>query len=896
MATHLLATKLYIPAPRADAVARPRLFARLDAGLAARLLLISAPAGFGKTTLVAGWLAARPALRAAWLSLDEADADLARFLTYLVAALRAPAPDFAGAVLAALDAPQPPPSEALLTLLLNELAALPGDTALVLDDYHLVDAPAIDRALTFLIERLPPSVRVVITTRADPPLPLARLRARGHLAELRAADLSFTPAEATDFLNRAMRLDLSPADVAALEARTEGWIAGLQLAALALGAQAAPPADFIASFTGSHRFVLDYLLEEVLDRQPPAIQSFLLRTAILDRLCGPLCDAVTAASDGQASLERLERANLFIIPLDSERCWYRYHHLFADLLRRRLAASASDARELHRRASAWFADAGLPDEAFRHALAAGDPGGAAAIAERAWLATFRTYYQNALFLGWMRNLTDDVIRARPVLCAGYAWALLDFGEFADADAWLRAAERWLDADSAALGGMVVEDAGAFAGLPGSVAVARAYLSMAQGDAHAAEQHAQRALALLPPEDAYGRAGAVALLGLARQQQGDLPAAERAFLDSLTLVRGLGQPAFELSGVLPLASIKLAQGKLRETVRLYGQALASAEARGGVPGMGDVLVGLGNLAVEQGDVDLAEQHARRCEELGEGARLAGCVYHLRLLQARLAELRGDIPAAHRLLDSAEAAYYPSPLPDTRPVPALRARLAIRSGSAADALAWAADAGLSPDGAPDIAREFEQITLARALVTHGAARRDLIALRGAEAFLARLLLAAEAGGRWGSALDILVPLALSRAARDDQSAAHAALDRALALAEGEGYVRLFLDEGAPMRRLLAAAAARGSRYAARLTTAEPANSRPSPAAPAALPEPLTERETEILRLIAAGLTNQQIAGRLHLALDTIKGHNRVLFAKLAVDRRTEAVARARELGLI
>src|SRR5665811_839631 len=385
MSTPLLATKLYIPPPPPKVVLRRRLIERLNEGLHGKLTLVSASAGFGKTTLVSEWVAGgerlEPKVRVAWLSLDEGDNDPARFLNYLTAAVQTVAANIGEGVLGVLQSPQPPPTEAILTTLLNEIATIPDDFVLVLDDYHVVDSEPVDQALAFLLEHLPPPMHLVIVTREDPHLPLARLRARGQLTELRAADLRFTPSEAAEFLNRVMGLDLSAEDITALETRTEGWIAGLQLAALSMQGHQ-DTASFIKSFTGSHHFVLDYLLEEVLHQQSASIQTFLLRTSILGRLCGPLCDAVLLdpSVSGQETLEYLEHANLFIVPLDDERRWYRYHRLFVDLLRKRLNQGAASSTgnevwsvpESHIRAAQWYEENGLELEAFHHAAAAND--------------------------------------------------------------------------------------------------------------------------------------------------------------------------------------------------------------------------------------------------------------------------------------------------------------------------------------------------------------------------------------------------------------------------------------------------------------------------------------------------------------------------------------------
>ena len=422
MSTPILATKLYIPPPRPKVVLRPRLIERLNEGLDRKLTLISAPAGFGKTTLVSEWVAGseRPA---AWLSLDEGDNDPTRFLTYLVAALQTIAPDIGEGVLSVLQSPQPPPTESILTALLNEITAVPDDFVLVLDDYHVIDARPVDAALTFLLEHLPPQMHLVITTREDPQLPLARLRARGQLTELRAADLRFTPSEAAAFLNEVMGLNLSAEDIAALETRTEGWIAGLQLAALSMRGREDVP-GFIRAFAGDNRYIVDYLVEEVLQRQPERVRSFLLQTSILDRLSGPLCDAVTGQEEGNALLEALERGNFFVVPLDDRRHWYRYHHLFADVLHAHLMAEQPDqVPTLHRRASEWYEQHGSAADAIRHALAAEDFERAADLVELA-VPAMRRSRQEATLLGWLKALPDELIQCRPVLSVAYAGTLL----------------------------------------------------------------------------------------------------------------------------------------------------------------------------------------------------------------------------------------------------------------------------------------------------------------------------------------------------------------------------------------------------------------------------------------------------------------------------------------
>ena len=496
----ILATKLYIPPPRAKIVLRPRLIERLNQGLSSgcKLTLISASAGFGKTTLVSEWIAGckRPV---AWLSLDEGDNDPTRFLTYLVAALQTLAlsevegiaANIGAGALAVLQSTQPPSTESILTTLLNEIATIQEYFVLVLDDYHMIDSKAVDNALAFLLEHLPPQMHLVIATREDPQLPLSRLRARGQLTELRLTDLRFTPAEAAEFLNQMMGLNLSEEDIAALEARTEGWIAGLQLAALSMQGRS-DTAGFIQAFTGSHRFVLDYLVEEVLQHQSEHIRSFLLQTAILDRFCAPLCNAVTEREDGKEMLDVLERSNLFLIPLDDKRQWYRYHHLFADVLQAHLIeAQPEQVSSLHQRASAWYEQNGYPSDAIRHALAAEDFERAAGLIELAWPA-MDISYQSAAWLGWVKSLPDKLIRARPVLSVGYAWALLDGGELEACESRLQDAERWLETPS---NEMIVVDKGLFQSLPATIATARAYRALALGDIPGTVQYARQALDL-----------------------------------------------------------------------------------------------------------------------------------------------------------------------------------------------------------------------------------------------------------------------------------------------------------------------------------------------------------------------------------------------------------------
>jgi LuxR family maltose regulon positive regulatory protein len=906
MPAALLLTKLYLPPYRPGMVLRPRLVERLNRGLHGRLALISAPAGFGKTTLVSEWLAACPH-PAAWLSLDAGDNDPTRFLTYLAAALGTAAAGLGAGALAALQSSQPPPPESVLTILLNEIAHHPGSLVLVLDDVHVIEAAAVDQALAFLVEHLPPQLHLVLTTRQDPPLPLARLRARGQLTELRAADLRFTPGEAADFLNRVMGLHLAAEDIAALETRTEGWIAGLQLAALSLQGRE-DVGRFIQAFTGSHRFVLDYLVEEVLQHQPEPLRRFLLHTSILERFCAPLCAALVEGEDGREMLDALERSSLFLVPLDDQRQWYRYHHLFAEVLQAHLRDEQPGlAPELHRRASRWFAAHELTAEAVRHALAAQDFEPAADLIERAWLA-MDVNYQSAAWLSWAQALPEALVRSRPVLSAGYGWALLGVGELEASEARLRHAERWLEPAGEPPpepgGGMVVADEAVFRTLPASIAAARAYRALALGDIPATKAFARQALALSGAEDTLHRTQATALLGLAEYASGDLAAAEQELLRFQALMWQAGDLANAISITFILAAIKEIQGRLHEAVGAYRQSLQQASSRGATSFLGasDLHRGLGELLCEQGRLEEAGQHLQTARQLGELGCLTGWPHRLCTAQARMQQAQGNPAGALALLDAAERQYVRNPLPE-RPIAALRARAQARLGQLPAALAWAEAQGLTADDELSFGREFEHLTLARVLAARGQAGPGQGDLHAALGLLERLLQAAGAGGRQGSAIEILVVQALAYHALGEQPPALAALGRALALAEAQGYLRIFADEGEALRGLLERLARQRDferrEYAQRLLAAfPPAAAVDGPAAPPHPPglvEPLSERELEVLRLLRSDMSGPEIAGELVVSLNTLRTHTRSIFNKLGVNNRRAAVRRAAELGL-
>jgi LuxR family transcriptional regulator, maltose regulon positive regulatory protein len=907
MPAPILATKLYVPSPRPDIVRRSRLIDRLNAGLSRTpsVTLISAPAGFGKTTLVSEWIATLTGsgVRVAWLSLDEGDNAPTRFLTYLVAALQTIAPQIGEATRVALQSSQPPPTDVLLTALLNDLITL-GDVILVLDDYHVIESQSIDEALTFFIDHLPPQLRLVIASREDPQLPLARLRVRGQLTELRAADLRFTPPEAADFLNRVMGLNLAAENIVALENRTEGWIAGLQLAALSIQGRS-DTGGFIQAFTGSHRFVLDYLIEEVLQRQPARVRSFLLETSILDRLSSPLCNAITDQADGKAMLETLERGNLFVIPLDDQRQWWRYHHLFAEVLQAHLREAQPDrVSELHRRASVWYEQNGLPAEAIRHALAAKDFDRAAELIERVWLSMDLSY-QSATWLGWVKALPDDLIRVHPVICLGYAWALLNGGELEASEVWLREAERWLKPRENSSTQMVVVDEAEFRSLPASIAGARAYRALALGDISNTKVYARQTLALVPKDDRVRRTQATALLGMAEYADGDLSAAERSLLDFQAMMWQADDLASAIGITFVLANIQLAHGRLREAVNAYQQSLQLALKRG-TPffiGVSDLYRGLSEVLCEQGKLEAAAQHLQTAQQLGERGAPTGWSHRLSVAQARLKEAQGDVASVLVLLDEAERQYVRNPLPDS-PVAALKARVWVRQGQLTEALTWVREQGLSPNDDLSYLREFEHLTLARVLLAQYKTDRVGDALQATLKLLERLLYAAEEGGRTGSVIEILILHALACHAQSNLPRALASLERALALAEPEGYIQVFVDEGEPMRLLLEKQAhGEGHKpieYAARLLAAfaPPLAVLPSTVShpQSTLLEPLSERELEVLRLLGTELSGPEIARELSVSLNTVRTHTKNIYGKLGVSNRRAAIRCAEELDLL
>jgi len=875
MAIPLLKTKLYTPSLRPEIVSRPRLIERLNAGLHHRLTLVSAPAGFGKTTLLSEW-AAQCQRTVAWVSLDGSDNDPAHFWAYVVAALHTVHIDVDDIGQAMFQSPRLPPVESMLTSLINQLAASPLPFALVLDDYHTIDAQPVHEGVTFLLDHLPPQVHLVIATRADPLLPIARLRGRAQLTELYQADLRFTSEEATDFLNQTMGLDLSPEDVSALERRTEGWITGLQMAAISMQGRD-DVAGFVQAFTGSHRYILDYLSEEVLRRQPDEVQSFLLQTSVLDRLCGELCEAVVAEPaplDAQSMLEHLERSNLFVVSLDIKRRWYRYHHLFADLLRQRLQREMPNCvPQLHRRASAWYEQNGQTAEAVGHALTSGDVERAAHLIQHAGWATF-TRGEMTTILGWVAALPEDLVRSRPRIRVLNAWAMAKSGHLEGVEASLE------DIDACQF--------------QGEVAAVRAYLAGVRRDLPRAVELSHQALHHLPEENLLLRAIVAQNLGVAYYWGGDSAAAVRTLTRAVELSRAAGQPFQALTGLAILGRAHEMQGSLRQAMETYEDALKLASEAGPqtVPFACMAYVGMAGPLYEWNDLEGALRCATegiRLSELGGfvAYQLFGNAYLARVRQAQ-----GDRDGA---LDALQRAEQLSQQADYALVAALatelRVRLWLAQGNLAEASRWAEAHRIDGAGELDAAQEIEQMAVARVYLAQDE-------LDAALRLLAWLLDAAQAKGRMGSAVKIETLRALAFQAQGNVGQALVVLERALTLAEPEGYVRTFIDAGKPMDRLLRQALSEdiAPNYAARLLADFGGEASLATPAMNALVEPLTEREIDVLRLIVAGLSNADIAAELVVAVSTVKSHVNHIYGKLGVENRIQAAERARTLGLI
>lgn len=834
-------TKMYVPRARPGRVLRPRLLERLEAGASARLTLVSAPPGVGKTTLLAEWARTAPdtARQVAWLSLDAGDNEPGSFWSYVVASLEASVPGLGGAGREFAATGRPPTPQAIAAVL-DELTGETGEIWLVLDDYHLVEDRTVQDGLRFLLEHLPPQVHVLISTRMDPDLPLSRWRVRGELVEIRAADLRFTPEEAAEYLRSATGLDLGADAVATLGERTEGWIAALQLAALSLRGRE-DAAAFIERFAGDDHYIVDYLMDEVLAHQGDEVRRFLLLTAPLDRLTGDLCDEVTGLGNGSRMLAGLDRANLFVVPLDDQLTWFRYHHLFADVLRARLLAEApGEVPVLHGRASAWFEAHGFTDDAIRHALAARDHDRAGRLIEAA-LPQARRDRRDAALIGWLRALPDEVVGQNPVLSTFRAWTFLVAGDLGAMESRLDRAEELLAgvrAGSAASPGGTDE----LRMLPASIAMYRAALAQARGDLTGVVRHARRVLEVTGPHDHFWQGAASGFLALAAWSQGDIAVAVDTFTAAVASLHAAGAFVDELNSMALLAEMWTVAGRPGEARQLCRRALASAQALG--PGAArataDLHVALAEIDLDAGDLASAQQHLAVAGPLAEREPDSESRYRLFVAGARLALARGEFERALGLLDTADEQYRPGYYPDVRPIAAVRARVWIAAGDLARAADWATDSGVTLTDEAGYLREYEHLTLARLVLAGGAGRPG--APDEVVGLLVRLEAAAESSGRQGSLVEIRQLLAMAREP-----------GRAPGLPAGR------------------------------------------PARPGDLAEPLTGRELQVLGLLDSELSGPQIARELYVSPNTLRTHTKHIFAKLGVNTRRAAVARARELGL-
>ncbi|HZU02525.1 MAG TPA: LuxR C-terminal-related transcriptional regulator [Ktedonobacteraceae bacterium] len=912
----LLTTKLHMPHLPAQLVHRPRLIQRLQQGLERSLILLSAPAGFGKSTLLSDWLASK-SIPVVWLSLEPQDNDLTRFLSYLLAALQTYEPHLGKSVEALLQPLHAPPLETVLTLLLNDLmtrrSANQDHVVLVLDDYHVIANKTIHQALFLMMDYLPPQLHLVLSTREDPPFPLARLRGRDAVLELRAADLQCTPEETASYLVDMMGLSLSAEQSSLLQLRTEGWITGLQLAAHSLQNHD-DPAGFITAFSGSHRYVMDYLLEEVLNRQP-AVQDFLLQTCILDRLSSSLCDAVRAQDGSQAVLDYLERANLFLIALDDDRQWYRYHRLFAQVLYQRLQQTApTQVPVLHRRASRWYEQHELFAEAVSHALAASAFEEAARLIEQ-YAGVFILGNQMQALCEWLYALPESLVLAHPSLCLVHALALMYTNRLDEASTRLQMVEQGLD-----LGEDNRQDAQGRI-LLGQVVACRSILTRLSGDLKRSVILARQALDLLPETGAAQftrilHAGALFSAAHEYLVSGDVgPDSERLLMKLIGDARAANYRLLTLKGLLLLARLRLLQGQLHLASTTYEEVVRVVSRTEELQVLVDSAVyyfGMGDLFREWNELEAAEQHLVRGMDLLSGA-LSIDTDKVWLGYSRLAQLqqaRGRYDLALATLDAFVLLAQQRPIPPLLMAQsaALRAHMELAQGNLLAGRRWANTSGLStndPLGRDEYGlylREREYLTLVRVRITEKRINPMESSLSEVLSLLERLLSDADTNRRRHSMLEMLVLHALALEAQGNQTAALTVLNRVLKLAEPEGYVRLFLDEGQPMIALLRQAQRHGiaPNYVARLLAlvreSEAICTHPLDPNANSPVEPLTAREREVLQLMLNGATNREIAGELTVSVNTVKKHVLNICDKLSVRSRTQAIAKARNLHLL
>ena len=888
MPDQVLTTKLYMPVLRSGIVPRPRLVEKLNCGIQGPLTLISAPPGFGKTTLVSEWRASRSAdeFPLSWLSLDAEDNNTTRFLSYIISAIGVIRQDFGEIALSALQSPQPIPVQAILTNLINEIGRIEGPFVLVLDDYHVIQTQPIHDALSFILDHLPSQLHLVILSRADPPLPLARLRARSQLTEIRENDLRFTHDETTAFLNQVMELNLSTKDLAALEQRTEGWITGLQLAALSLHGHE-NPSHFIATFGGGYHFIVDYLVEEVLNRQSDSTREFLLRTSILNRLTGSLCDALTGRTDGQATLEYLEKANLFVTPIGNECCWYRYHQLFADVMQNRLRQSyPSQIFGLHIRAAEWFEYNGHLSDAVKHALVAGDENYAARLVdENAWSMIMRG--ELALLINWVKAV-GKAAYTLPRLCIYQAWALDLTGQIENVENWLQRGEEYLTGNPSF-------DPQKGNAIEGSAAAIRAHIALLQNDAPRAIQLCEQAERKLEADNLTMRSGVAFLLGNARLIGGDLANVDSAWAEAVRLGRMSGSLLVATTALDGMTYLATMRGELHKAASLCREELqlSAAPHHQPTPLAAYAYSRLGSLHHEWNDIATALHYAEKGAELSRILARPNYIIQSHTVLARLRLAQHDLNSALDLLHEAEqvARQYALTLFADSLFAEMRMRVWTAKEDLEAGVQLAKERGLEVGKNFNHMRESEYLMLVRILLARGK-------LREALALQKHILRAFASFGWQGRVIETLVLRAMILQAEDNIPESLNALEKALSLAEPEGYVRVFLDEGEPMAGLLRRAGSRGiaPKYVSRLLGEFDKMAGKASASHQPLIEPLSDRELEVLALLADGLSNQKIAERLVLSIGTVKTHTSSIYRKLDVSSRTQAIARAKELSLL
>ena len=890
----LLRTKLFVPSSQSTWIQRPRLIKRMDEGFARKLTLISAPAGFGKTTLLANWIHQKK-IAAAWLSVDENDNDPIQFLTYAIAGLQTLEVGIGKAALTMLRSPQPPPIESILINLINDVIRIPTDMALVFDDYHLVDAKPIHDMIVFLLDHLPEQMHMIIATRADPNFPLARILSQNQMTELRAVDLSFTTDEISIFFDTCIKYRLSNDDITLLGSRTEGWIAGLQLAALSLSG-CKEPSRFLQAFKGDNRYIADYLTEEVLSRQPEHLKNFMLQTCLLERLSGPLCDAVTQQQNSQQVLNTLEKANLFVIPIDDQRCWYRYHHLFANLLEQRLRRKQSDlVPELHRRASQWFAENGFKNEAVDHAFAAQDFSQAAqlieAIAEIEW-----DHARESRLLRWLKALPNEQIETNAALCIFYARELYKSGYLDDAEKRLQAADQMLQPTS-------TSDP-AKKGLQGRIAVIRAYISSQTGDVSRIIHFSSQALKSLPQGDLIWRSVAATTLGFAYgwRGAGDLVKAQLAFSEAMEISKTAGNVFYNIFAGICLVAVMQLRCQFKEAKVICQQSLLLANENGlsETEFAGSLYASLGMIFCEWNDLIEGIRLIKKGVELNKQGRdplmLASC--RINLFRALI--YRMDFVGAFSVLKKLNESTREFRLPPwiTNVVAANNVYSWLANGNLDAATQWAKEKGLSVDDEPTHLREPEHIALVYILIAQGQ-------LDDADRLLKRLIENATAGDRVYVVIEMRLMRALILKAQQNRSAALGELKVALSLAEPGGLILIFVSKGMPVAELLEEIVAVRKRdhndinvgfslsYPKKILSAFKAVMQTKNEG---LVDPVSDRELEVLHLIAAGLSNREIAKKLFISLNTVKSHTKSINSKLNVNSRTKAVARAKDMGLL